>query len=95
MKSFKLNGNQYEAKALISNILIDPKLPDGFWTTPICERSSEELELWEFVPFIITLGDLFKGYCLDGGAWDRPSLLNASDDLTEIIEHLTNYAANN
>jgi len=86
MKFFMLNGWAYKAKAVIDHILIDPHLPDNFWTTPIRDCTTEELEKWEGLPFIITFGDHFSGYCLNREARDRPTLLHASNDLAEVIK---------
>jgi hypothetical protein len=63
-----------------AKIKIDPITPEGFYTTPHEQRSRKELDEWWGIPFIVTLesGPYFAGYkvlCLDGGAWDRPSMI--------------------
>lgn len=55
---------------------IDPELPDGFYTTPNDERSTAELDEWWDHPYLTTQKDgSFVVRCLDGGAWDRPTVV--------------------
>jgi excisionase family DNA binding protein len=85
---FEVDGTEYQARNYVSGIFIDPVLPDDFWTAPINERSPEYLKHWEAMPFVLTDDGFYKAYCLDGGAWDRPSLLCGFDTLDKAIDYL-------
>lgn len=85
---FNVDNTEYQARDYMSGFFIDPVLPDDFWTAPIEERSPEHMKHWEGMPFILTDDNYFKAYCLDGGAWDRPSLICGFDTLAKTIEFL-------
>jgi len=92
MKTFTLGDYDYQAKDCIDNVLIDPLTPAHFWTMPVQDREPEELEKWEGLPFIVSdPNGTFRVYCLNFGAWDRPSLINASDNLPELIAIITQH----
>lgn len=70
-------------------ILINPVLPEDFFNTPNGERSPEEISEWWDIPLILTEqneawedGVRYDVWCLDGGAWDRPTLHGQSESLT-------------
>ena len=52
--------------------------PDTF--TPNTERSEEEFREWWNVPFIVKRGGSFEVHCLNGGAWDRPTIIGFDFD---------------
>lgn len=85
---FEVDGTEYQARDYVGGVFIDPVLPDDFWTAPIEERSPEHMKHWEGQPFIIGEDDFYKAWCLDGGAWDRPSLICGFDTLDKTIEFL-------
>lgn len=85
---FEVDDTEYQARDYVGGVFIDPVLPDDFWTAPIEERSPEHMKHWEGQPFIITDDDFYKALCLDGGAWDRPTLLCGFDSLDKTIEFL-------
>ena len=85
---FEVDGTEYQARDYIDGVLIDPVLPDNFWTEPLETRSPEHLKHWKNQPFIIGGDAYYKAYCLDGGAWDRPSLLCGFNSLDKTIEFL-------
>jgi hypothetical protein len=90
MKSFKIDGDntEYQAHDWINGIFIDPLLPDNFWTEPLEERSEEDMRLWQDLPFIVSDNGFYKVYCLDGGAWDRPSLKGGFDTQEQAINFI-------
>ena len=55
----------------INGILIDPVLPNNFWTEPLETRSADHIRHWKGMPFIISEDNFYKTYCLDGDAWDK------------------------
>ena len=85
-ETFKLGEYEFQAQDCIDGVLIDPVVPIGFWVTPVDERTTEELAQWQGLPFIVSSANgIYKVYCLTIGAWDRPSLLYAGDNLGELI----------
>jgi hypothetical protein len=85
-KIFKLGEHEFQAQDCVNGVLIDPVVPVGFWVTPVDERTIEELAQWQGLPFIVSSANgIYKVYCLTIGAWDRPSLLYAGDNLGELI----------
>jgi hypothetical protein len=75
----------------VQGIPVDPKLPEGFWSTPNEGRPARHARWWGR-PFIRTYphaawpqGVRFDVYCLDGGAWDRPTAWGWFGTLEEAI----------
>ena len=66
-------------------ILLNPALPDDFFNTPNGERTAEEISEWWDIPIILTEKNhdsvRYDVWCLDGGAWDRPTLHGQSDSI--------------
>ena len=91
VKIFNLGDYEYQAKDCVDGILIDPLVPPNFWTQPIEERKPEELEQWAWLQFIVSdPNGIFRVYCLNYGAHDRPSLMNAGN-LSEMLVYLKMY----
>ncbi len=89
MKLLNLGDFAYEAQDCIDAILIDPVLPDDFYTQPIIKRDPEHLEKWFNRPFIVSIdNEIYKGYCLNSACTDRPMLLTVSSDLNQTLEIL-------
>ena len=86
MKTFKIDGDEYQAEDCIDNILIEPKLPDHFYTEPLADRTEEHMRLWQNFPFIVIDNEFYKIYSLNFGAWDRPSLLGAFQNLQQAVD---------
>lgn len=73
----------------MNSLPIDPSLPQGFYNTPNDERSIEEIQLWWDKPYAVRrLDGKFDVRCLDGGAWDRPTMYG----VTDTVEEATNLA---
>jgi len=85
---FEVDGTEYQAENYVSGIFINPELPDNFWTEPMESRTPEHMKHWENQPLIISDDDFYKAWCLDRGAWDRPSLICGFDSLDKTIEFL-------
>lgn len=67
-----------------NRIPIDPKLPANFDNTPNEKRSKKELDEWWDHPFGISQPDgKITVRCLNGGAWDRSSLLGVANNYEE------------
>jgi hypothetical protein len=62
---------------------IDPKTPEEFYNMAIEDMPSEVIEAWWEVPYIQKRGDYFAVLCLDGGAWDRPTLKGIYESVEE------------
>ena len=81
---YDLRGMTVDAADIVDGILIDPaNAPDS--NTPNEDRPIEEILAWWRRPYITT-GGQFTFYCLDGGAWDRPTAIGWKETLAEAIE---------
>jgi len=73
---------------LVEGVLVDPVLPEGFWSTPLGKRPASHLAYWER-PFVLTVASLtpprFDVFCLDGGAWERPTCWGRFRTLEEAL----------
>ncbi|EDN2416872.1 DNA-binding protein [Salmonella enterica] len=67
-------------------IPLNPKLPANFDITPNEERSKAQLDAWWDHPYCVTYNGKFLVYCLNGGAWDRPTMLGQADTYDEACE---------
>ena len=64
-----------------TRIPLDPELPKAFHDTPNEERSKAQIDLWWDRPYgITTLDGRIEVHCLNGGAWDRPTLLGVAEN---------------
>ena len=85
---FEVDNTEYQAENYVKGIFINPVLPDNFWTEPMENRTPEHMRHWENMPFILSDNDFYKVYCLDGGAWDRPSLIGGFDSQDRAIDFI-------
>lgn len=69
-----------------NQIPINPTLPKNFDGTPNEKRSKSQLDQWWDHPYCVTHNDKFHVYCLNGGAWDRPTWLGQADTYDEACE---------
>ena len=68
-------------------IPLDPKLPANFDITPNEKRSKAQLDAWWDRPYGITTNDgQILVYCLNGGAWDRPTCFGKASNYYEACE---------
>ena len=77
-------------KRMPSQIPLDPKLPANFDDTPNSERSKKQLDEWWDHPYGITKPDgSITVRCLNGGAWDRSSVLGNASSYEEacVLAH--------
>ena len=81
---YDLRGMTVDAADIVDGILIDPaNAPDS--NTPNEDRPIEEILAWWRRPYITT-GGQFTIRCLDGGAWDRPTVIGWKETLAEAVE---------
>jgi hypothetical protein len=82
------------AEDVAAGILINPLLPEGFYSTPVAERSQAHMERWYQAPFILhtvwdtelsPTGHQYEVYCLDENAMDRPSIWGVFVTLEEAL----------
>lgn len=70
-----------------AGILLNPALPEHFFEMANETRSAEEIKKWWDNPIILTEQNhhsvRYDVWCLDGGAWDRPTLHGQSNSLEE------------
>ena len=64
----------------------NPTLPKNFDITPNEKRSKAQLDAWWDHPYCVTHNEKFHVYCLNGGAWDRPSWMAQADTYDEACE---------
>ncbi|EHK9683586.1 DNA-binding protein [Escherichia coli] len=70
-----------------ARIPLDPVLPKNFDCTPNEKRSKAQLDVWWDHPYGVTQPDgKIVVYCLNGGAWDRPSVLGLANNYDEACE---------
>ena len=67
---------------------IDPKIPECFYELAISDMPQSVIDEWWEKPYIQKRGDAFAVLCLDGGAWDRPTLkgiYNTKEDAEKSV----------
>ncbi|BEA23991.1 TPA: DNA-binding protein [Escherichia coli] len=70
-----------------NRIPLDPVLPKNFDCTPNEKRSKAQLDAWWDHPYGVTQSDgKIVVFCLNGGAWDRPSMLCLADNYDDACE---------
>lgn len=70
-----------------NQIPLDPKLPANFDNTPNDDRSKAQLDAWWDHPYGITQSDgSILVRCLNGGAWDRSTVLGKATSYDEACE---------
>ncbi|ECH9374587.1 DNA-binding protein [Salmonella enterica subsp. enterica] len=69
-----------------NRIPLDPTLPKNFDITPNEKRSKSQLDAWWDHPYCVTHNGAFLVYCLNGGAWDRPTMLGKAETYDEACE---------
>lgn len=72
-------------------IHVDPILPKNFDGTRNELRPLSHQKWW-YRPYVVTNGDKFDVYCLDGGAWDRPTWVGDYTDKLAAIGCARAYA---
>jgi hypothetical protein len=79
------------AEQVVEGIPVNPVLPKRFWDMANEARPAGHLRWWG-VPFIRTEanehwpgGIRYDTYCLDGGAWDRPTAWGKFGTLAEAV----------
>jgi hypothetical protein len=81
-----------KAQQIIDGIPVNPQLPRHFWNTDN-ERRPASHDAWWYRPFVLVVphelwpqGTRFDTYCLDGGAWDRPTGWGKFGTLEEALQ---------
>lgn len=69
-KTFILGGHTFEAADCIEGVLVDPVLPANFNYCEDEDRPASH-DVWRGRPYIVSAGDTYQVYCLDGGCHDR------------------------
>lgn len=69
-----------------NRIPLNPTLPKNFDITPNEKRSKAQLDAWWDHPYCALHEGKFHVYCLNGGAWDRPTWLGQADSYDEACE---------
>lgn len=84
-----LPENRPEAQLTVKRIPIDPNLRPSFFITDNSERDGNEMNDWWCQPFIQTHAHdstvYYTVWCLDGGAWDRPTWWDVCETLWDAI----------
>jgi len=70
-------------------IKIDPTTPKEFHEMDIDDMPQAVLDEWWEQPYIQTRGESFAVLCLDGGAWDRPTVKGFFDTKQQAINYIT------
>lgn len=69
-----------------NQIPINPTLPKNFDITPNEKRSKAQLDAWWDHPYCVESDGKYHVYCLNGGAWDRPTFLGQTDTYDDACE---------
>lgn len=69
-----------------NQIPINPTLPKNFDITPNEKRSKAQLDAWWDHPYCVESNGKYHVYCLNGGAWDRPTFLGQTDTYDDACE---------
>jgi hypothetical protein len=85
-ETFTLNNIEYQADKLIDDVLINPLLPDNFWTATVSTRSTGDAAKWFGKPFVKDLDKILAVYCLDGRCYDGPSVWSYFTTLDKAIQ---------
>lgn len=86
MRTFQINAQHFTANDCQRGVLIDPVLPIGFMGTPNIERPHAHM-IWWGMPYVETDSkESFSVWCLDGGAWDRPTWRGKAETLAAALE---------
>jgi hypothetical protein len=95
MKTFVIGKTEFLAEGRFGNVLINPKLPKNFECTDNQKRSAVQLSKWWGRPYLeVEIEDpeqwpegvRYSVSCLDGGAWDRPTLWGCFESLDEALQ---------
>lgn len=97
MNTFEIDGYKFFAENCIDGILINPKLPEDFYIRDISDREPLELSVWMNRAYILAekheafaSGIRYSVWCLDGGAWDRPTSFGHYHDLDSAFTKAKN-----
>lgn len=94
VQRYEIGDLMVDAADMIDGVLIDPAAPPSS-DIPNESRPMGEVMAWWRLPYIITRGiagscDI---HCLDGGAWDRPTMIGQAATLPEAVEIAKAYRA--
>jgi hypothetical protein len=82
------------AEDVAAGILINPLLPEGFYSTPVAERHQSHMERWYQKPYILhttwdtdlsPTGHQYEVQCLDENSINRPSIWGVFVTLDEAL----------
>ncbi len=66
-------------------IPVNPRLPKKFSSTPNVDRPEKQIRQWWCRPYVTEEGGSWHIYCLDGGAWDRPTWRGSVNSCDEAV----------
>ena len=69
---------------------VNPIIPNCFYEIAIVDMPKSVIDEWWEKPYIETRGDAFAILCLDGGAWDRPTLKGIYDTKDAAEKSISN-----
>jgi hypothetical protein len=92
--TYDVDRSVYQAEDAIEGFLINPKFPAKFNSTANDARPKAHQKFWN-LPYIESFesadpkaveGKVYQVHCLDGGAWDRPTMWGGFFTLMEAVE---------
>ena len=83
-----LDANRPQNQKAVRGVIVNPVLRDDFDNTPNESRDPQETEDWFGLPYIIFNGEIWHIRCLNGGAWDRSSLIGFSETMDGAIDEV-------
>lgn len=79
----------YGCVTWVQGVPVEPDLRPSFFITDNAQRPQQEIEDWWDRPFIQPKAHnnsvVYEVWCLDGGAWDRPTYWGEGDSLLEAV----------
>ncbi len=89
MNVYELGNHKYAAENCIDAVLINPLLPDDFYTLPVDEWSDARISRWMDRHFIIQdPSGIFKGYSFVERCIDKPYLFITNENLQTVVDYL-------
>ena len=82
------DANRPQNQKTVRGVIVNPNLRDGFDSTDNASRPALETEDWFGLPYIAYNGSVWHIRCLNGGAWDRSTLIGFDETMDGAIDQV-------
>lgn len=86
MQTYRIDGLMFKAEGCEKGILIEPTLPKSFHCFANDARPASHSKWWHRPYITLGHGNGYSVECLDGGAWDRPTLKGSYELLDDAVK---------